>query len=61
MAVILDVVYNHATGANPFAKMWWNAATNKTADNNPYFNVDAPHPYSVFHDLIMNQSWCVTL
>ena len=50
MAVILDVVYNHATGANPFAKMWWNAATNKTADNNPYFNVDAPHPYSVFHD-----------
>jgi len=50
MAVILDVVYNHATGANPFARMWWNAATNKTADNNPYFNVDAPHPFSVFHD-----------
>ena len=50
IAVILDVVYNHATGANPFAKMWWNAATNKTAGNNPYFNVDAPHPYSVFHD-----------
>lgn len=50
MAVILDVVYNHATGANPFAKMWWDAANNKTASNNPYFNVDAPHPYSVFHD-----------
>lgn len=50
MAVIFDVVYNHATGANPFAKMWWNGASNKTASNNPYFNVDAPHPYSVFHD-----------
>lgn len=50
MAVILDVVYNHATGANPFAKMWWDEASNKTAANNPYFNVDAPHPYSVFHD-----------
>ncbi len=50
MAVILDVVYNHATGANPFAKMWWNASANKTATNNPCFNVDAPHPYSVFHD-----------
>ena len=50
MAVILDVVYNHATGANPFARMWWDAANNKTAANNPYFNVDAPHPYSVFHD-----------
>ena len=50
MAVILDVVYNHATGANPFAKMWWNASATKTSANNPYFNVDAPHPYSVFHD-----------
>ena len=59
MAVILDVVYNHATGANPFARMWWNPDHKKpgtgeimpsTASNNPYFNVDAPHPYSVFHD-----------
>lgn len=50
MAVIFDVVYNHATGANPFAKMWWDAGNNRTAANNPYFNVEAPHPYSVFHD-----------
>ncbi|MDR3119418.1 MAG: alpha-amylase [Mediterranea sp.] len=50
MAVILDVVYNHATGANPFAKLYWNPATDKTASNNPWFNVNAPHPYSVFHD-----------
>ena len=50
MAVIFDVVYNHATGANPFARMWWDAKNNKTAANNPFFNVDAPHPYSVFHD-----------
>lgn len=50
MAVILDVVYNHATGNHPFAKLYWDAAKNKTAANNPWFNVDAPHPYSVFHD-----------
>ena len=50
MAVIFDVVYNHATGSMPFAKLYWNSANNKTAPNNPYFNVDAPHPYSVFHD-----------
>lgn len=50
MAVILDVVYNHATGANPFARLYWNTADNKTAANNPWFNIDAPHPYSVFHD-----------
>ena len=51
MAVILDVVYNHATGAHPFAKLYWNSSANKTAANNPWFNVEAPHPYSVFHDL----------
>lgn len=50
MAVILDVVYNHATGANPFAKLYWNASKNETTASNPWFNVTAPHPYSVFHD-----------
>lgn len=50
LAVILDVVYNHATGAHPFAKLYWDAKAGKTAANNPWFNVDAPHPYSVFHD-----------
>ncbi|MDD3187933.1 MAG: alpha-amylase family glycosyl hydrolase [Fermentimonas sp.] len=50
IAVILDVVYNHATGANPYARMWWNSATNKTTANNPFFNENDPHPYSVFHD-----------
>ena len=50
MAVIVDVVYNQATGAHPYAKLYWDSANNKTASNNPWFNVDAPHPYSVFHD-----------
>ena len=50
IAVLIDVVYNHATGSCPLAKLYWDAANNKTASNNPYFNVDAPHPYSVFHD-----------
>ena len=30
------------------AKLYWDG--DKTAKNNPYFNVEAPHPYSVFHD-----------
>lgn len=50
MAVILDVVFNHATGAHPFAKLYWDSENNKTAPNNPWFNVDAPHLSSVFHD-----------
>lgn len=50
IAVLFDVVYNHATGAHPFAKLYWDSKNNKTAAENPWFNVDAPHPYSVFHD-----------
>ncbi len=50
IAVLLDVVYNHATGSHPFAKLYWNSKESKTAKNNPWFNVDAPHPFSVFHD-----------
>lgn len=50
IAVLFDVVYNHATGAHPFAKLYWNAALNKTAENNPWFNVNPPHPYDFFHD-----------
>lgn len=50
MAVILDVVFNHATGINPMAMLYWNGTAGQTAANNPWFNVTAPHPYSVFHD-----------
>ena len=48
IAVIVDVVFNHATGLFPYAKMWWNGS--KTASNNPFFNVDATHNFSVYHD-----------
>ena len=50
MAVIVDVVYNHATGSHPWAKLYWNSNSNCTADENPWFNVTATHPFSVFHD-----------
>ncbi|MGN0190812.1 MAG: alpha-amylase family glycosyl hydrolase, partial [Candidatus Cryptobacteroides sp.] len=50
MAVIIDVVYNHATGSHPWAKLYWNGEDNCTADYNPWFNVTATHPYSVYHD-----------
>ena len=49
LAVIIDVVYNHATGSHPWAKMWWNG--DRTAANNPWFNEYAKHPYNVYHDM----------
>ena len=49
LAVIVDVVYNHATGSHPWAKLWW--AGDRTASNNPWFNEYAMHPYNVYHDM----------
>ena len=49
LAVIVDVVYNHATGSHPWTKMWYNG--NVTAENNPWFNVSPTHPYNVYHDM----------
>lgn len=48
IAVIIDMVFNHATGICPFAKLYWEG--NATADKNPWFNRVACHPYNVFHD-----------
>ena len=43
IAVIVDMVFNHATGWAPFNKMFPLA-------NNPYFNTSAPHDGNVFED-----------
>ena len=53
MAVIVDVVYNHATGQHPYVRLW--NATNGTpsgapTEENPFFNTSATHSYSVFND-----------
>lgn len=43
IAVILDVVMNHATGANPLYQLYGN-------DDAYYFNSEARHAYNVFND-----------
>ncbi len=50
IAVIFDIVYNHATKNFPYASLYWDSTKQKPSSNNPWFNVDAPHPYSVFVD-----------
>jgi hypothetical protein len=46
MAVILDIVLNHAYGQSPLVRLYWNAANSRPAANNPWFNVISPN--SVF-------------
>ena len=43
IAVIMDMVLNHAYGSNPLVRMYFNNVTNQPAANNPWFNVSAPH------------------
>lgn len=53
MAVILDVVYNHATGQNPFYRMWNDSNGGyggQASADSPFFNKVATHSYSVFND-----------
>jgi len=53
IAVILDVVYNHATGQNPFYRMWNTdngGYGGQASADSPFFNQVATHTYSVFND-----------
>ncbi|WP_288994765.1 alpha-amylase family glycosyl hydrolase [uncultured Polaribacter sp.] len=54
IAVIIDVVYNHASGQNPYFRMYSSDSENYDAQvnaNSPFFNQTATHSYSVFNDL----------
>lgn len=54
IAVIIDVVYNHASGQNPYYRMWNtdNGGYGGQASNDsPFFNPTTTHAYSVFNDL----------
>ncbi len=50
IAVVLDMVLNHAFGQSPMVQMYWDAANNRPAANNPWFNPAAKHAYNVGFD-----------
>lgn len=51
IAVIMDVVYNHATGQNPLVRLYNEGDYGKPTPENPWFNVNNIHPFSVFYDM----------
>lgn len=50
MAVILDIVYNHAFGQSPLVRLYWDASNSRPAESSPYFNPIAKHPFNVGFD-----------
>ena len=50
IAVILDVVYNHAFSQSPLAQLYWDAANFRPSSDSPFLNVEAKHPFNVGYD-----------
>ena len=50
IAVILDMVLNHAFGLSPLVKLYWDEANNRPSANSPYFNQIPKHPFNVGFD-----------
>lgn len=45
IAVIMDIVLNHTYGSSPLAQLYWDAANNRPAANNPWYNTVTPHAF----------------
>lgn len=50
IAVILDIVFNHTWGQHPWCKMYWDDTNSVPSSDNPFYNSEAPHNYSVGND-----------
>lgn len=50
IAVIMDVVPNHCYGQSPLAQLYWNAAQNRPAADNPWLNPVQPHAFGFGND-----------
>lgn len=57
MAVILDVVFNHAFSQSPLCQLYWDAANFKPSPDNPWLNPDARHPFNVGYDFNHESAW----
>ncbi len=50
IAIILDVVYNHAFSQSPLAQLYWDSANFSPTSDNPWLNPIAKHDYNVGYD-----------
>jgi len=51
IAVIMDIALNHSFGMSPMVRLYWDAAKNRPADDNPWFNPVAKHAFNVGYDM----------
>lgn len=51
IAVIMDIALNHSFGLSPLVQLYWDAANNRPAANNPWFNPVPKHAFNVGFDM----------
>jgi len=51
IAVVMDIALNHSFGLSPMVQLYWDAANNRPAANNPWFNPVAKHAFNVGFDM----------
>lgn len=50
IAVILDVVFNHSFSQSPLVQLYYDKNTDKVTNDNPWYNIEAPHPLGLGYD-----------
>ena len=50
IAVIIDMVFNHASGQNSMARLYYNKEMQRPTSENIWFNELIPHPYGYHND-----------
>jgi 1,4-alpha-glucan branching enzyme len=51
IAVVMDIALNHSFGSSPMVQLYWDAANNRPAANNPWFNPVPKHAFNVGYDM----------
>ncbi|GAK75192.1 malto-oligosyltrehalose trehalohydrolase [Nonlabens ulvanivorans] len=57
IAVVIDVVYNHAFSQSPLCQLWWDENNFRPAANNPYLNSSPTHDFNVGYDFNHESQW----
>jgi 1,4-alpha-glucan branching enzyme len=51
IAVVMDIALNHSFGQSPMVQLYFDAANNRPAANNPWFNPAPKHAFNVGYDM----------
>lgn len=51
IAVITDMVLNHAFGTSPYVQLYWDAANSRPSEESPFYNPIAKHDFNVGYDM----------